>query len=102
MTTERHGNPTQRRAECDGDSERDRLEKALQIGLEDTFPASDAVAVVQPAPTARLSAQTPGRRTPATVLYGNTLETPRIARGRQAKRLADGHRHQPVRQATAG
>ena len=25
-----------------------RLEKALEIGLEDTFPASDAVAVVQP------------------------------------------------------
>jgi hypothetical protein len=27
-----------------------RLEKALEIGLEDTFPASDAVAVVQPGP----------------------------------------------------
>jgi hypothetical protein len=30
--------------------ERDRLEKALEEGLRETFPASDAVAVVQPAP----------------------------------------------------
>jgi hypothetical protein len=27
-----------------------RLEKALEIGLEETFPASDAVAVIEPAP----------------------------------------------------
>jgi hypothetical protein len=27
-----------------------RLERALEEGLEDTFPASDAIAVVQPAP----------------------------------------------------
>src|SRR5438445_13104078 len=32
------------------DAERDRLEKALEEGLQDTFPASDAVSVVQPAP----------------------------------------------------
>jgi hypothetical protein len=32
------------------DAERDRLEAALEAGLEDTFPASDAVAVTQPAP----------------------------------------------------
>jgi shikimate kinase len=32
------------------DAERDRLEKALEEGLLGTFPASDAVAVVQPAP----------------------------------------------------
>ena len=32
------------------DAERDRLEKALEEGLRDTFPASDAVSVVQPAP----------------------------------------------------
>ena len=32
------------------DAERDRLEKALEKGLRETFPASDAVAVVQPAP----------------------------------------------------
>jgi len=32
------------------DAERDRLEAALEAGLEGTFPASDAVAVTQPAP----------------------------------------------------
>ena len=32
------------------DAERDRLEKALEEGLLGTFPASDAVSVVQPAP----------------------------------------------------
>ena len=30
--------------------ERRRLEAALEEGLKDTFPASDAVAVTQPAP----------------------------------------------------
>jgi hypothetical protein len=35
------------RAKAD-EAERDRLERALEIGLEDTFPASDAIAVVQP------------------------------------------------------
>jgi hypothetical protein len=34
------------------DEERDRLEKALDEGLQGTFPASDAVSVVQPAPPA--------------------------------------------------
>ena len=29
-------------------AEGSRLEMALEIGLEDTFPASDAIAVVQP------------------------------------------------------
>ncbi|SDR63464.1 Inorganic triphosphatase YgiF, contains CYTH and CHAD domains [Rhizobiales bacterium GAS113] len=33
----------------DHDVERNRLEKALEIGLEETFPASDAVAVIEPA-----------------------------------------------------
>jgi len=31
------------------EAERSRLEKALEIGLEDSFPASDPVAVIQPA-----------------------------------------------------
>jgi len=31
-------------------AERCRLEAALEEGLKDTFPASDAVAVIQPAP----------------------------------------------------
>ena len=35
------------------DAERDRLEKALDEGLRETFPASDAVSVVQPAPPER-------------------------------------------------
>jgi hypothetical protein len=32
------------------DAEHERLEAALEAGLEGTFPASDAVAVTQPAP----------------------------------------------------
>lgn len=32
-------------------NERQRLEKALEVGLEETFPASDAVAVTEPART---------------------------------------------------
>jgi hypothetical protein len=35
------------------DEERDRLEQALEQGLRETFPASDAVSVVQPAPRRR-------------------------------------------------
>jgi hypothetical protein len=34
----------------DQDVERNRLESLLEIGLEETFPASDAVAVIEPAP----------------------------------------------------
>jgi hypothetical protein len=33
------------------ESRKERLEKALEEGLEETFPASDAVAVTEPAPT---------------------------------------------------
>jgi hypothetical protein len=40
------------------EAERGRLEKALEIGLEDTFPASDPVAVVQPGRTDWLSSRT--------------------------------------------
>ena len=32
---------------------RRRLEKSLESGLEDTFPASDAISVVQPPPSPR-------------------------------------------------
>jgi hypothetical protein len=35
----------------DKDSERRRLDEALEEGLKGTFPASDAVSVVQPAPS---------------------------------------------------
>jgi len=52
MAAERHQRPSRRRTERDDEAERNRLEKALEIGLEDTFPASDAVAAVQPVPTA--------------------------------------------------
>jgi hypothetical protein len=31
---------------------RERLEKSLETGLEDTFPASDPLNIVQPPPTA--------------------------------------------------
>jgi hypothetical protein len=34
----------------DKNIERNCLEKALEIGLEETFPASDAVAVIEPKP----------------------------------------------------
>jgi hypothetical protein len=32
-------------------NERQRLERALEVGLEETFPASDAVAVTEPVRT---------------------------------------------------
>jgi hypothetical protein len=40
-----------RRPKRDAKEKRERLEKALEEGLEETFPASDAVAVTEPAPT---------------------------------------------------
>jgi hypothetical protein len=33
------------------ETKRQRLERALEEGLEETFPGSDAVAVTEPAPT---------------------------------------------------
>ena len=39
------------------ESERQRLDKALEEGLQETFPASDPLAITEPAPAAR-----PGRR----------------------------------------
>jgi hypothetical protein len=36
--------------DTDQNIERNCLEKALEIGLEETFPASDAVAVIEPKP----------------------------------------------------
>jgi hypothetical protein len=43
--TRRVGQGTER--DDDHDVECNRLEKALEIGLEKTFPASDAVAVIE-------------------------------------------------------
>jgi hypothetical protein len=37
----------------DGERQRDKLDDALERGLEETFPASDPVSVVQPPPSAR-------------------------------------------------
>jgi hypothetical protein len=39
------------RREAPGDIEKRRLEESLEGGLENTFPASDAVNVIQPAPS---------------------------------------------------
>jgi hypothetical protein len=44
------------------EAERGRLEKALEIGLEDTFPASDPVAVVQPSRTDWIKFKNPDAR----------------------------------------
>ena len=41
----------QKRPESPAERHR-RLEKSLELGLEETFPASDAVSIVQPTPTA--------------------------------------------------
>jgi hypothetical protein len=42
--------PRSRRDKEQKKAEQERLEAALEEGLEGTFPASDAVAVTQPAP----------------------------------------------------
>jgi hypothetical protein len=42
--------PTEKRPENPA-ARRRRLEKSLESGLEDTFPASDAINIVQPPPT---------------------------------------------------
>jgi hypothetical protein len=39
-----------RRKPAKPETERDRRERKLEEGLEETFPASDAVAVTEPAP----------------------------------------------------
>jgi hypothetical protein len=44
----RHHDTAQAEAE---DKERRRLEKSLEEGLEDSFPASDPVSVTQPPPS---------------------------------------------------
>jgi hypothetical protein len=44
------------------EARRQRLEKALEEGLEETFPASDPVSVIQPARHGRTSARLHRRR----------------------------------------
>jgi hypothetical protein len=54
VSNERHRMSSRRRQDRDRGKEdqRERLERALEIGLEGSFPASDAVAVTEPAPSA--------------------------------------------------
>ena len=47
----RSGNQAVPRSKDKKQEERQRLEKALEEGLEETFPASDAVAVTEPVRT---------------------------------------------------
>lgn len=46
------------------DEVRRRLERALEEGLEETFPASDPVAVTEPAPTPPEDGRKPPARKP--------------------------------------
>jgi hypothetical protein len=46
----KHHGGTQRE---NGERQNEKLDDALERGLEETFPASDAVSVVQPPPSAR-------------------------------------------------
>jgi nicotinate phosphoribosyltransferase len=46
--TSKHPKPDHHKADADRDKQ--RLERELEEGLEDTFPASDPVAVTEPAP----------------------------------------------------
>jgi hypothetical protein len=52
MTQAQRSKRDGRKAATAADRERKRLERALEIGLEDSSPASDPVAVVQPPPSA--------------------------------------------------
>ena len=51
MTTEPRRKLGKRKTKRDSAAERERREKALETGLEDSSPASDPVAAVQPAPS---------------------------------------------------
>ena len=43
--------PSRGKAESTAGAEKRKLDEALEEGLEETFPASDPVNVIQPAPT---------------------------------------------------
>jgi hypothetical protein len=47
MADHDHGPETGKKA----DAEKRRLDEALEVGLEETFPASDPVSMIQPAPS---------------------------------------------------
>jgi hypothetical protein len=50
---QRGGKQRDDRERQDGERHDDKLDDALERGLEETFPASDPVSVVQPPPSAR-------------------------------------------------
>jgi hypothetical protein len=50
-TLARNAAPAENRPETPA-KRRERLEKSLETGLEDSFPASDPLNIVQPPPTA--------------------------------------------------
>jgi hypothetical protein len=51
---------TYRKRPEDPAERRRRLEKSLESGLEDTFPASDAISIIQPPPTVQDQKQRAG------------------------------------------
>ena len=50
---DRHGKHRSGKPRNDSERQDDKLDDALERGLEETFPASDPVSVVQPPPSAR-------------------------------------------------
>jgi hypothetical protein len=50
---DRHGKHRGGKQREDGERQNERLDDALERGLEETFPASDPVSVIQPPPSAR-------------------------------------------------
>jgi hypothetical protein len=50
---DRHGKHRGGKEREDGERQNERLDDALERGLEETFPASDPVSVIQPPPSAR-------------------------------------------------
>ncbi len=49
----RRAKQSRRKRREDGERQNEKLDDALERGLEETFPASDPVSVVQPPPSAR-------------------------------------------------
>jgi len=56
--------PTKPKKPAPDDEVKRRLDRALEEGLEETFPASDPVAVTEPAPTPPENGRVPPERKP--------------------------------------
>ena len=56
--------PTKPKKPEPADEVKRRLDRALEEGLEETFPASDPVAVTEPAPTPPENGRVPPERKP--------------------------------------